>query len=243
MIRKIRLITLVSNPSVGCALAMTGVISGALIFMRRTILASLSSAGRAAGDIVFYYSARQSAPLAAAGFVRPRGAVEKYSVGSARWGFLSLAPSVPPSRGICQSMIIARFILGPAVGCASVTVPIYISELARPAQRERLVTVNELMIVTGQFSLTPSTLPSSISIPTCRNNWRLMLPAIPALPALLWDWNAGNAGVSALLHAVKGQIDKAGCGAGKRSVGLKRWSRRSAISSRSGFGINHGRWL
>ncbi len=85
-----------------------------------------------------------------------------------------------------SSMIIARFILGLAVGCASVTVPIYISELARPSQRERLVTVNELMIVSGQF-LAYSVNAAIVNFyPDMSHNWRLML-AIPALPgALLW---------------------------------------------------------
>jgi MFS transporter, SP family, major inositol transporter len=45
----------------------------------------------------------------------------------------------------------SRFVLGLAVGAASVTVPIYLSELAPVHVRGRMVTVNELMIVGGQF--------------------------------------------------------------------------------------------
>jgi MFS transporter, sugar porter (SP) family len=85
-----------------------------------------------------------------------------------------------------QSMIVARFVLGLAVGCASVTVPVYITELARPQQRESLVTVNELMIVTGQF-LAYSVNAAIVNFyPDMSHNWRIML-AIPAIPgALLW---------------------------------------------------------
>lgn len=124
------------------------------------------------------------------------GQAEKYPSGLRL--FLSLARL--SGTAIASSMIIARFILGLAVGCASVTVPIYISELARPSQRERLVTVNELMIVTGQF-LAYSVNASIVNFyPDMSHNWRLML-AIPALPGTAVDRHAGNAGVSAFLRA------------------------------------------
>lgn len=45
----------------------------------------------------------------------------------------------------------ARFVLGLAVGGASTTVPVYLSESAPKEQRGMLVAVDQLMIVTGQF--------------------------------------------------------------------------------------------
>ena len=141
-----------------------------------------------------------------------------------------------------SSMIIARFILGLAVGCASVTVPIYISELARPAQRERLVTVNELMIVTGQF-LAYSVNASIVNFyPDMSHNWRLML-AIPALPgALLWIGMLVMP-ESPRFFVRKGQIDKA--------VAVLKTIRRPEeveqeirdIQQVSQIGINHGRFV
>ncbi|WP_411348358.1 sugar porter family MFS transporter [Paenibacillus sp. WLX2291] len=56
----------------------------------------------------------------------------------------TLAPNV-------LSMILFRFALGLAVGGASVTVPTYLAEISTVEMRGKIVTVNELMVVSGQF--------------------------------------------------------------------------------------------
>ncbi|WP_342048093.1 sugar porter family MFS transporter [Bacillus sp. OTU530] len=56
----------------------------------------------------------------------------------------TLAPNV-------TVMIIFRFLLGLAVGGASVTVPTYLAEMSPAEKRGRMVTQNELMIVSGQL--------------------------------------------------------------------------------------------
>lgn len=53
---------------------------------------------------------------------------------------------------IAPGMLIAgRALVGLGVGLASVTVPVYIAECAPGALRATLVTVNVLMITSGQF--------------------------------------------------------------------------------------------
>ena len=50
-----------------------------------------------------------------------------------------------------QELRIGRAFVGLGVGLASVTVPVYIAESAPPGVRATLVTMNVLMITTGQF--------------------------------------------------------------------------------------------
>lgn len=48
-------------------------------------------------------------------------------------------------------MIFFRLVLGVAVGGAAATVPVYIAEMAPANKRGQLVTLQELMIVSGQL--------------------------------------------------------------------------------------------
>lgn len=178
--KRIRMVTLVSTIGGLCFGYDTGVISGALIFMKYDLNLTPAQEGFITSFLLF------GAAFGSlfGGYLSDKQGRRKNLLWVAAifmFGALgtALAWDVP-------SMIAARFILGLAVGCASVTVPIYISELARADQRERLVTVNELMIVTGQF-LAYSVNATIVNLyPEMSHNWRIML-AIPALPgALLW---------------------------------------------------------
>src|SRR3954449_12860020 len=81
-----------------------------------------------------------------------------------------------------EVMVVGRIILGLGVGAASVVVPVYLAEMAPAHSRGRMVTINELMIVTGQFLAFAinALLDNLIQDP---HVWRWML-AVSAVPAI-----------------------------------------------------------
>jgi sugar porter (SP) family MFS transporter len=91
-----------------------------------------------------------------------------------------LGTALAPSVAVMAAM---RFVLGLAVGGASATVPVFIAEMAGPSRRARLVSQNELMIVSGQLIayILNAALAHFSGSP---HIWRTML-AIAAVPAIL----------------------------------------------------------
>ena len=173
-------ITLVSTIGGLCFGYDTGVISGALLFMTRDLGLSPAAEGVITSSLLF-----------GAAFGSLFGGMLSDRQGRRRnllWVaviFVIGALATALAWDVA-SMLSARFILGLAVGCASVTVPVYIAEMAPANQRERLVTVNELMIVTGQFLAYSVNAGIVNAYPELSHSWRVML-AIPAIPGvLLW---------------------------------------------------------
>ncbi len=155
----------------------TGVISGALLYMKddldlsafgeATVVSSLLFPGAAFGALfggrVADRVGRKRTLLMCAGL---------FLVGAIG---CALAPNV-------QIMVAARIVLGLGVGAAAVTCPLYLAELAPADRRGRMVTINELMIVTGQMLAfaTNALLDHLVHDP---HVWRTML-AVAAVPAI-----------------------------------------------------------
>lgn len=159
----------------------TGVISGALLYMKddldlspfgeATVVSSLLFPGAAFGALfggrVADRIGRKRMLLVCAGL---------FLVGAIG---CAIAPNV-------QLMVAARIVLGLGVGAAAVTCPLYLAEMAPAERRGRMVTINELMIVTGQMLAfaTNALLDHLIHDP---HVWRIMLgvATVPAVALLL----------------------------------------------------------
>lgn len=118
--------------------------------------------------------------------------------------FGALGTAIAPSVSV---MTVMRFVLGLAVGGGSATVPVFIAEIAGPKRRGRLVSRNELMIVTGQ--LLAYMLSALLAWTLQRNDiWRYML-AIAMVPGVLLFIGTFLVPSSPRWLAAKGRIDEA----------------------------------
>jgi major inositol transporter-like SP family MFS transporter len=154
----------------------TGVISGALPFIKDDLRLTVLEEATVVSSLLFgaMFGALIGGKLADA--LGRRGALRICSV---TFFVGALGACLAPNFGI---MVCARIILGLAVGAAAAVVPLYLAEMAPAHRRGRMVTINELMIVGGQFlAFAINALIDWLSGST--HVWRYML-AIAVIPAI-----------------------------------------------------------
>ena len=124
----------------------TGVISGALLYMRTDL--GLSSVQEALVVTVLLFPGCTVGALVGGPLADRIGRKRTLLLCSVVFTIGAIGCALAPGA---TTLMIARVILGFGVGCASVTCPIYLAEMAPADRRPRMVTINELMIVTGLF--------------------------------------------------------------------------------------------
>src|SRR5215218_10618723 len=188
----------------------TGVISGALLYMKddlnltslgeATVVSSLLFPGAALGALLggrlADWLGRKGSLLVCAGL---------FLVGAL--GCAS-APNV-------EVMVAARLILGLGVGAAATTCPLYLAEMAPADRRGRMVTINELMIVTGQFlAFAMNALLDALIEDAHVWRWMLAVALVPAVGLFVGMFFLPD---SPRWYAVRGRLEDT-----RRVLGLSR---------------------
>jgi major inositol transporter-like SP family MFS transporter len=188
----------------------TGVISGALLYMKTDLHLTTLSEAIVVSSLLF--------PGAAFGALLGGKLADKLG---RKGSLLVCAGLFLVGALICATapnvvvMTIGRIILGFGVGAAAATCPLYLAEMAPAHRRGRMVTINELMIVTGQFLAFAmnAILDALIKDP---HVWRWML-GVAVIPAVALFVGMFFLPDSPRWYAVRGRLDDT-----KRVLGLSR---------------------
>jgi major inositol transporter-like SP family MFS transporter len=104
-------------------------------------------------------------------------------------------------------MVTARVILGLGVGAAAVTCPLYLAEMAPAERRGRMVTINELMIVTGQMlAFAINALLDHVIHDAHVWRWMLAVATVPAIALFVGMFFLPD---SPRWYGLKGRMDEA----------------------------------
>ena len=179
----------------------TGVISGALLYMKddlgltttqeALVVSALLFPGAALGALLGGKLAdalgRKGSLLVCAGL---------FLVGA-------LGCAVAPNFEV---MLVARVVLGLGVGAAAATCPLFLAEMAPAHRRGRMVTINELMIVTGQMlAFIMNAVLDQLIHDAHVWRWMLAVAAVPAVALLVGMLFLPD---SPRWYAVRGRLDE-----------------------------------
>jgi major inositol transporter-like SP family MFS transporter len=156
----------------------TGVISGALLYMRDDLAMSTGEEAWVVSSLLFPGAAFGA--LLGGRIADWLGRKNSLIVCAVIFLVGALGCALAPSVAL---MVIARILLGFGVGAAAVACPLYLAEMAPAERRGRMVTINELMIVTGQMLAFAINALLAVTIEDT-HVWRIML-GVAAVPAVV----------------------------------------------------------
>ena len=156
----------------------TGVINGALLYMSRELHLTAADQGLITSTLLFGAALGALLGGRIADALGRRGAILIIAV---IFILGTVTCSLAPDR---TALSVFRFILGLAVGGASAVVPTYLAEIAPAERRGRTITLNELMIVSGQLLAFAINAAIGASLGDHFGIWRWML-AVAVVPALV----------------------------------------------------------
>ncbi|MCC3267685.1 sugar porter family MFS transporter [Arthrobacter gengyunqii] len=158
----------------------TGVINGALPFMTEDLGLTPFTEGLITSSLLF---GAAFGALAAGQLADRFGRRRLLTVLAVVFLAGALGTAAAPTVGL---MVVARVVLGLAVGGASAVVPMFLSEIAPADRRGQMVTRDQLMIVTGQLAAFTVNAGIGNAWGGETHVWRWML-AVASLPAIaLW---------------------------------------------------------
>lgn len=156
----------------------TGVVNGALPFMAESLDLNSFTQGLVASALLLGAAVGAVTGGRLADYLGRRKNIVYLAL---LFFFATLGCTLAPNITV---MVISRFALGVAVGGASVAVPGYLAEMSPANRRGKLVTINELMIVSGQLIAFIVNAVLGNMADVIPEVWRYML-VIAAIPAVL----------------------------------------------------------
>jgi major inositol transporter-like SP family MFS transporter len=188
----------------------TGVISGALLSMKGDLHLTTFSEAVVVSSLLFPGAALGA--LLGGKLADALGRKGSLLVCSGLFLFGALMCATAPNVAV---MTIARVILGFGVGAAAATCPLYLAEMAPAHRRGRMVTINELMIVTGQFlAFSMNSLLNAVIDNPHVWRWMLSVAAVPAVALFVGMFFLPD---SPRWYAVRGRLNET-----RRVLGLSR---------------------